>query len=226
MTNCIFDFDSTLVKSETLNDMLEIALDGDQEKIKKIKEISDGAMNGLNISPLESINMRLTVATIDKNLINIMIEKSKAEITEGMVELIEKIKGRMNVFIVSGGFKEIIIPVAEILGIDKNNVFANEFLYDGQVVTGVADNILLQGKGKVRLIEKLKNDGILVGKNIMIGDGYTDLETYLYGAVDECIAFFGVVKRSRVDEEAKLKANTVKELDELLSVLSKKTLVL
>jgi phosphoserine phosphatase len=216
MTNCIFDFDSTLVKSETLNDMLEIALNGDQEKIEEIKKITDGAMNGLNISPLESINRRLEIATIDRKIINMMIEKSKLEITDGMVELIKKIKTKANIFVVSGGFREVIIPVAEILGIDKNNVFANDFLYDEQTVIGVKDNILLQEKGKVKLIEKLKNNGILIGKNIMIGDGYTDLETYLYGAVEECIAFFGIRKRSRVDEEAKLRANNIEELEKLL----------
>ena len=109
-----------------------------------------------------------------------------------------------------------IAPTAKILGIPQENIYANEFIYDkNNTVEKAKDSILLQNQGKVKIINKLKNDGILNGKNIMIGDGFTDLETLLYNAVDDYICFCGVVERENVKNKSKNIAKNTNELKDM-----------
>lgn len=211
--NFIFDFDSTLVKNESLNDILSLALGDHKEKIAEVDKITKTAMEGL-ITPQESMTKRLKLATINRDLVNKITEQTKSEITDGIVELISTLKHYDNteIFIVSGGFREMIIPTAKILGISEKNVYANDFVYKNDIVEKANENLLLQEQGKVKLINKLKSDGILKGKNVMIGDGFTDLETLLYGAVDSHICFAGVVSRKNVVEKSENIAKNIEEL--------------
>ena len=215
--NFLFDFDSTLVKNESLNDVLGLALENDTEKISQIDKITKMAMEGL-ISPQDSMCQRLKLATINKELVNKISEKAKSQITSGMIDLISELKKHknVNIFIISGGFKEMIAPTAKILGIPQENIYANEFIYDkNNTVEKAKDSILLQNQGKVKTINKLKNDGILNGKNIMIGDGFTDLETLLYNAVDDYICFCGVIERENVKNKSKNIAKNTNELKDI-----------
>lgn len=219
--NFLFDFDSTLVKTESLNEVLNFALGNDTAKISQVDKITKMAMEGL-ITPQDSMCQRLKLATINKELVNKISEKAKNEITDGMIDLIFKLKKykNVNIFIISGGFKEMIIPTAKILGIPEENVYANEFVYDkNNIVEKAKENIILQEQGKVKIINKLKKDGILKGKNIMIGDGYTDLETLLYNAVDDYICFCGIIEREKVKNNSK---NIAKNTDELRNICLKK----
>ena len=219
----IFDFDSTLVKNETLIDMLSLALNGDKEKIQQIENITKDAMNGL-LTPQQSMNKRLQFATINKEIVKKMTEKTKQSITDGMIDLIKKLQQKnVNIYIVSGGFREVILPTADILGIKNDNVFANDFLYDGDFVSGVKDSILLEKQGKVKVIQNAKKEKKITGKTIMIGDGFTDLKVGLYKATDDFIAFTGVVERENVFEEArKNNFKIAKNADELLKIIEDK----
>lgn len=220
--NFLFDFDSTLVKCECLNDILSLALNGNPDKIAEIDEITKNAMNGL-ITPKTSMEQRLKLATIKKDFVEEIIEKTKNEITDGILKIIKELKKQknVNIFIISSGFREVIIPIAKILGIDEKNVFANNFIYDeNNVVSGVEANILLEEQGKVKIINQLKKDGILIGENIMIGDGFTDLETFLYNAVNNFVCFCGVIERKSVKDKSPNIAMNSKELLNLLEKFS------
>jgi phosphoserine phosphatase len=53
----------------------------------------------------------------------------------GIPELVKKLQGRgTDVFLVSGGFREIINPVAETLGIPRDHVFANTILFKASLL--------------------------------------------------------------------------------------------
>ncbi|GMO62046.1 MAG: phosphoserine phosphatase [Rickettsiales bacterium] len=212
MRNIIFDFDSTIVKNESFNDVLKIALGDDKRKIKQIDEIVNKSMNGL-ITTKEAMDFRLQIATINKKQIQEVIEKT--EIVDGMEELIKELIKDNNIYIVSGGFTEMIMPTANKLGINPEYVYANEFVYDNDIVVEVKKNLLLEPQGKVKTINNL----LLEDKKIMVGDGWTDYETLLFSAVDEFIAFYGVIKREKVDAKANLKANDANELKEILNLL-------
>jgi phosphoserine phosphatase len=123
----------------------------------------------------------------------------------------------VKLFIVSGGFPEIIGPVASRLGISKGNISSNRFIkdQDGNVL-GVKNSPMFGDGGKVKIIERWKSAGVLKGKNIMVGDGYADLETYLYGAVDEHICFYGAVDNEDVRRRSLRTAANVEELSAIV----------
>lgn len=51
-------------------------------------------------------------------------------LSAGIPELVQKLQGRgCQVFLVSGGFRAIIDPIAAILGIPQDHVFANTILF-------------------------------------------------------------------------------------------------
>ncbi len=134
---------------------------------------------------------------------------------EDLIFELKKYDG-VNIFIISGGFKEMIIPTAKILGIPEENIYTNEFMYDkNNIVEKAKDNVILQEQGKVKMINKLKNEGILIGKNTMVGDGFTDLETILYNAVDNYICFCGVIERESVKNKSKMIAKSTSELKDI-----------
>lgn len=213
--NFIFDFDSTLVETESLNDILNISLNNDFEKKKEIEKITKLAMEG-KITFKESLETRLKLASIHKDTIDEVIGNIISNITENMESVISNIQKyeNTNIYIVSGGFTEIIKPVADILNIQSDNIFANKFIFDKQNnVEGVEDSLLLQEAGKAKTIEYCKKMKIISGKSMMIGDGYTDLETYLTNAVDDFVCFCGIVSRGNVENLAPHIANNVKELE-------------
>ena len=65
------------------------------------------------------------------------------------------------------------------------------------------------------VIKWAKENKIMTGTTIMIGDGYTDLETFLEGAVDYHIYFAGVINRDNVKNKSNLIANNIQELEKL-----------
>ena len=219
----IFDFDSTIVKNETLNDILKTSI-GDNDDIKQqIDNIVKQAMNG-EITPKHSMNERLKLATIHKQTVEKEIDITKTLITDDIADVIKKLQENKNIeiFIVSGGFKEIILPIAKILNLKKENIYANNFIYKNDIVVGVEENILLEEQGKVKMINKLKKEKKIAGKTIMIGDGWTDLETKLYNTVDVFICFAGVEKREKViNESLKQNYEIVYSSKELLKIINK-----
>lgn len=216
--NFIFDFDSTIVNSETLNDILALAIGNNTEKINEIDNITKMAMEG-KISFRESLEKRLKLSIISKSMIDAITTKTLTSIVNNMDIVINNILKQNNtkVFIVSGGFTEVITPTAVKLNININNIYANKFKFNNNnEVIGVEDTLLLQSSGKAKIIQDLKNKGIINGKVIMIGDGYTDLETKLNNIVDEFICFCGVVSRKPIKEATKYVANNAEELNNII----------
>lgn len=220
--NFIFDFDSTLVKIESLDEVLALSIGQNVEKLEKLSNLTKLGMEG-KITFKESLEQRLQLSNINKELINIVMNKALSNFTDGINSFIDNLLTyeNVNVFVVSGGFVDIIDPVAEKLNIDVSNVYANKFIFDGDNVCGIEDTLLLQKTGKAKIIQDLKDRGVITGKTVMVGDGYTDLETQLVGAVDEYVCFCGVVNRESVKKEAKLVANNVAELENICLSLIK-----
>ena len=214
--NFIFDFDSTLVSNESLNDILKLSLDGDIEKINKLEEITKDAMEG-KMPFKQSLEERLKLATINKKIVEKIKEETPSKIVDGAIELIKLLKNKNhNICIISGGFFEIIKPTADILGIET--IYSNKLIFDnnGDVI-GVEDTFLLHPQGKAKAIEFLKNQGkINDDKIIMIGDGYIDLETKLAGVADEFVCFTGVIEREEVISQSKYICKNMKELKDCL----------
>ena len=121
--NIIFiDFDSTFIKLETLDELAKLVLKNDKErnlKIKQITEIINQAMSG-NINFTKALNLRLQLLKINKTDVDKItnhLSKSISESINSNIDLIRLISE--NIWIVSGGFKDIIAPIVKNFGIKK-----------------------------------------------------------------------------------------------------------
>ncbi|TAF75333.1 MAG: phosphoglycerate dehydrogenase [Bacteroidetes bacterium] len=199
----IIDFDSTFVQVETLDVLCEVALatHTDKEKIlAEVKQITNLGMEG-KLSLSESLSKRIQLLHANKSHIAKVIEVISEKVSisfERNKKFIEPIA--QQIYIVSGGFSEIIIPIVAEFGIAAKNVLANDFTYsaNGDIIGFDTKNLLSQSKGKPQIIKSLK----LVGDIFVIGDGYTDYEIKEAGAATKFYAFTENVKRQNVVEKA------------------------
>ena len=210
----IFDFDSTLVRIETLEALADIALSDAPDAAARKAEIAaltDQAMSG-QVDFGTALRRRLALLGLNRShvetLTDRILDEASASIRRNL-DFFERHAER--VYILSGGFREVIAPLAARLGIAADHVLANDLIYDAEGrVTGVDEaNPLSRDNGKPEVIKALN----LTGPVVMVGDGWTDAEVKLAGAADRFYAFTEVVSRPKVIEVADA---TAASLDEVL----------
>jgi D-3-phosphoglycerate dehydrogenase / 2-oxoglutarate reductase len=208
----IFDIDSTLVKTETLDDIIGIAInDGDQCDsqeskeliIQKVKEITDLGMNG-EINFQESLNRRFESVQISQKYIDLYNDEILLQHIDfnfkKIIEFIYNAGGA--VFIVSGGFMDNVSIVARELGVGMEATFANEFIKDRGIVIGFDNNNkLINNNGKVEVARDIKSKH-LYKKVICVGDGNSDYLIKKSGVADEFWGFWGNVQRNLLIKKA------------------------
>jgi len=210
----IFDFDSTLVRIETLEALADIALSDAPDAAAKKAEIAaltDQAMSG-EVDFGTALRRRLALLGLNRGHVEALADRVLDEASASIrrnVDFFERHAER--VYILSGGFREVIAPLAARLGIAAEHVLCNDLIYDAEGrVTGVDDaNPLSRDNGKPEVIKALN----LTGPVVMVGDGWTDAEVKLAGAADRFYAFTEVVSRPKVIEVADA---TAASLDEVL----------
>lgn len=209
----IFDFDSTLVRIETLEALADIALKDHPNAAEiraEVAALTDQAMAG-EVPFGEALRRRLALLPLTREHVDALAATILDEGTPSVrrnLRFFQENAGR--ILVLSGGFREIIAPVAERLGVAPEHVFCNDLTYDDEGrVTGVDDtNPLSQADGKPRVIRSLKLDGPVV----MIGDGWTDAEVKLAGAADRFYAYTEIVRRERVVAAADAETPSMDEL--------------
>ena len=155
-------------------------------------------MNG-EIEFSEALDKRLKIININEENIFQTIDVIKTKISDTFIKNIDFIKNnRNNIYIVSGGFHEFIRPVADILGIKSNHIFANSFIKKKYHYELNKDNVMAHNNGKINVVKNLN----LNGKIVVIGDGYTDYEIKKYGYADIFIAYTEHVDRKKVSKSA------------------------
>lgn len=210
----VIDFDSTVTQVEGLDELAAIALKGQAdgaEIVKKIKALTDAGMSG-EISFSEALKSRIELLKANKSHIEILIDFLKTKISDSFLRNKSFLKEyNADIYIVSSGFKEFILPITQSLGLKDENVYANTFTFDEEGnITGVdQSNVLAQTGGKIKLMESLKFEGHVS----VIGDGYTDFEIKKAGFADRFYAFTENVERPKVIAEADF---AIKSLDEFL----------
>jgi len=195
----IFDFDSTLVRIETLEALADIALSDAPDAAAKKAEIAaltDQAMSG-QVDFGTALRRRLELLSLTRTHVETLSDRILDEASASIrrnVDFFERHAER--VYILSGGFREVIAPLATRLGIAADHVLCNDLIYDAEGrVTGVDDaNPLSRDNGKPEVIKALN----LTGPVVMVGDGWTDAEVKLAGAADRFYAFTEVVSRPKV----------------------------
>lgn len=205
-----FDVDSTVCVNEAIDDLAIFAGVGDE-----VQRLTLEAMGG-NMTFREALHKRLAIIKPSAKMIEDFNREQPNQLTPGIKELIELLHTKeIPVYLVSGGFRVFINPVADLLNISHSNVFANSLIFDehGNYVEFDTNEPTSESGGKARVIEQLmKKKGY---KNvIMIGDGATDLESC--PPADGFIGFGGNVVRERVKKASAWFVMSFQELiDEL-----------
>lgn len=212
----IIDFDSTFTQVEALDILGEISLSKDPDrdvKLQAIKDITDKGMDG-SITFRESLELRLEILKANKSQITDLIAALKKKVSRSFDRNKEfLLENAEDIYIISNGFKDFIIPIVADFGIQKENVFANEFVYDehGNIVDFNRENPLSKNNGKAETIRRVNLEGDIY----VIGDGYTDYEIKASGLANKFYAFTENVSRARVMKEAD---HIAPSLDEILYI--------
>lgn len=201
-----FDVDSTVCCDEAIDELARYV-----GKSKEVSEITKAAMlGGANFR--EALAQRLEIIQPDMQIMSQFLKAYKPRLTPYIEELVGRLQelGR-DVYLISGGFDVIIYPAAEILGIPKENVFANsiKFYYDGSYAGFDKSRPTSNQDGKSRVIAMLKQTKGYK-KVVMIGDGVTDLEAC--PPADAFIGFGGNQIRETVRDNSDWFVHSFKEL--------------
>lgn len=212
----IIDFDSTFTQVEALDELAAISLGHHphRKKIyKKIEDYTNLAMEG-RLSFNESLEQRVKLLEANKEHLKKLVSHLKKRVSKSFSRNKAFFKKHENeVLIVSGGFKEFIVPVVKQYHIKKENVYANTFLFDknGKITGYDKLNPLSKEGGKVELLKQLQLKGELFG----IGDGYSDFQLRESGHIKKFFAFTENISRKSVTEKAD---HITPSLDEFLFV--------
>lgn len=200
----IIDFDSTFTQVEALDELCDIALEGQPDKeevLKVIQETTDLAMEG-NLSFRESLERRVRVLRAHKSHLPVLIERLRQKVSTSIdrnKEFFDTYSG--SVHIISNGFADFIEPIVKPYGIPSTHVHANSFVFDeaGNIVDFDRENPLSKSNGKVEVMKKLDLDE---GEVYVIGDGYNDYEIRKAGFANRFYAFTENISRDSVVAQA------------------------
>lgn len=207
-----FDVDSTVIDEEGIDVLAAHLGKGSEVAALTLKAMSGG------MGFREAMEARLALMRPTRASIAECLDEHPPKLNPGMGELVRQLHARgTHVFLVSGGFRLMIEPVAEALAIPAERVYANtiEFAEDGTYEAFDADEPTSTDTGKPTVIAQLKADRGY-GTVVMVGDGCTDLAAKTGGAADAFIGFGGTAVRETVKREADW---FVYSMDELLGAL-------
>lgn len=191
-----FDVDSTVIRDESLDELAKFCGVGDQ-----VIEWTNKAMGG-NVSFREALRERLNIVKPSRQNVSDFISQHPPQFTPGIKDVVSKLHEKgVPVYLVSGGFHNILVPVAQELGIPVENIIANRlwFCSNGDYAGFDEDQPTSSSGGKKVVVETLKNKNGY--KNlVMIGDGATDMEAC--PPADAFIGFGGNIIREKVKENA------------------------
>jgi phosphoserine phosphatase len=137
----------------------------------------------------------------------------------GISDLVKALQARSTaVALVSGGFRQIIEPIADSLDIPRGHVHANKLLFaeDGSYAGFDSEEYTSRSGGKAEACRALKKENGYC-RVVMVGDGATDLEARQEGGADIFICYGGVVYRDTVAQQADWVVMRVQTLIDALS---------
>ncbi len=199
----IIDFDSTFTQVEALDELARISLrkHPDREAIyRKIEDLTNAAMEG-KLSFRQSLTARVQLLEANRDHLKQLISRLKKKVSASFSRNKTFFKNRADdVLIVSGGFKEFIIPVVLPYHIRKENIYANTFVFDeeGRIIGYDDQNPLSNEGGKVTLLRQMALEGEIYG----IGDGHSDFQLKESGLIRKFYAFTENIERKTVTEKA------------------------
>jgi phosphoserine phosphatase len=205
-----FDCDSTLSAIEGIDELARVR---GPEVFARVEAMTNDAMNGK--LPVEAVfgrrleiiqPTRANVAAIGQRYIETIEPTAKATVRDLIA------RGWTPV-IVSGGFRQVIAPLAAFLGIARVEAVDLFFDESGNYRGYDATFPTTRSGGKPEVVVQLKRE-LQPTQTVMIGDGVSDLEAR--PVVDRFIGFGRYVVRPKVEAGADV---FIRSLDELQKIL-------
>lgn len=208
-----FDVDSTVIADEGIDVLAEFNGAG-----TAVAELTKKAMGGTVLFQ-EALQSRLELIKPSQADVRNCLAKHPPRLNKKIKELVDILHEQgKHVYLVSGGFRLMINPVAEQLRIPLHRVFANTLLFkqDGSFQDFDRDEPTSKDGGKPFVVQRLKEQHGYE-RVIMIGDGATDLQARTAGPADAFIGYGGIVVRQPVKEGADW---FITDFQDLIDVLS------
>jgi phosphoserine phosphatase len=164
-----FDMDSTLIQTEVIDELAELAGVG-----KEVKEITELAMQGeIDFNESFKRRMKLLKGLSEEALYQVAVN---LPITKGARRLIDTLHNYgFKTAILAGGFSYFGNYLKEKLDIDY--VYANQLEIKNGVLTGGYLGDIVNGTKKAEYLKLLaEKEGIDIAQTIAVGDGANDLE--------------------------------------------------
>lgn len=191
-----FDVDSTVITVEAIDEFAAFA-----GKKEAVAALTAKAMGG-SVPFHEALEARLGIIQPTRTMLTDFLKVHPFSLTPGVAEVISGLQARgTHVYLVSGGFTQMIAPVASVLNIPQERVFANTILFnDSHGYAGFDRNApTSRDGGKAVVMGRLKQQH---GYScvVMVGDGATDLQAR--PPADVMLGYGGVVVREVVRKGA------------------------
>ncbi len=189
-----FDVDSTVCTDEGIDELAAFCGAG-----AAVAALTASAMGG-SVPFQDALSARLELIKPSADKVAAFLAGHPPRLSPGIAELVAALHARGSaVFLVSGGFTQMIHPVADALRIPRERVFANTLLFgpDGSYAGFDKTAFTCRSGGKADAIKHIKTQGAYTPM-VMIGDGATDLEARGPGGAEMFIGYGGVAQRAVV----------------------------
>jgi phosphoserine phosphatase len=165
----VLDVDSTLIENEVIELLAEVA-----GTLPLVAQITLSAMNG-ELDFEQSLRARVaTLAGLPETVFADVAPR--IVVTAGVPEMVAAVQGAGGrVAVVSGGFHEVLDPVAERLGLDHWRANRLEVV-DGVLTGGLVGPVIDATAKADTLREWADAFGIPLSQTVAVGDGANDLE--------------------------------------------------
>jgi len=176
----IMDVDSTLIQQEVIELLAAYA-----GKRDEVTEVTEAAMRG-ELDFAQSLHARVAVlAGLPADVVDSV--RAEVKLSLGAAELVAAFRAAGHVVaVISGGFNQILQPIAEGLGLDY--WIANELeIADGALTGKVIGEVIDRAAKEKYLREWAAREGIPMEHTIAVGDGANDLD--MLGAAGIGVAF-------------------------------------
>lgn len=191
-----FDVDSTVIAEEGIDVLADYLGKGEA-----VAALTKQAMEG-GMAFQDALSSRLELMEPSRPSILQLLEEQPFMLTDGIQELMAALqKKNVDVWLVSGGFRIMIEPVAQKLNIPIENIYANTLFFDenGTYAGFDSNEPTSADMGKPKALTKIQN---LKGYEtmVMVGDGATDAQAK--PPAKAFIGFGGVIERAAVKAKA------------------------
>ncbi|KAG7370335.1 D-3-phosphoglycerate dehydrogenase [Nitzschia inconspicua] len=191
-----FDVDSTVIAEEGIDVLADYLGKGEQ-----VAALTKQAMEG-GMKFQDALQQRLELLQPSQQSILQLLQEQPLQLTPNIDTLMNALQSKqVDIWLVSGGFRIMIEPVASLLNISKHNIVANTILFDevGNYNGFDKTEPTSADMGKPKALQQIQTQHNYRCM-VMVGDGATDAQAK--PPAQAFIGFGGVIERQAVKEKA------------------------